>query len=1045
VETSDGGYALAGWADSFGAGLTDFWLVKTDGAGNALWNRTYGGTWDDWAYALVQTADGGFALAGFTYSYGAGNGDFWLIKLGPSATVDEDLSIVQIEPIQVIRDAEALIANKSSAVLVTVKSTFHTRVWAEINITYNFGSNWYLEKGPYGNGAPIDPGLNRVYVPGGPFINETGVIHEPVPKFLTLPFKDDRVQLQKSWKAHVDDGTHGIDYIQGTLDDEPPRDWQSFPVVAAADGWAMRSVAPRQKDANGNWINNYGNFVLIRHDEKDQTGNEYFTLYAHLNNVAPEIPFQNRYNIDYNYADDSKWIFVRRGEIIGESGETGAEGTGIHLHFELFRGGYCQYRTNPYDIAGGRSYYPGYTDYEGCGSNHVWTTDPPQLPPLWLEWTETGFDDRIAARIDPSNKIAETDETNNEKVCGMKVAESDSFRILCVPIYFPALSQEPLDPQMQQEARFLQETYPIAEDKFTWTQTRPLAWPGSPPIPSGPDDEVQQENLMEWLYRYVAVPVSFMTAILGYDRAVIVLQYVNQRWGGIAIGIGRSPENPFPVLVTERGGRVREGVVAHEIGHTYYLWHPHDFGPPVFEAQRFSVKSRDYEGSASTLMSYRLPPLWINKGRFDSNPKTWMAPGYYDFPGDPEAHPTPVPPQQHVNFPVGTYSWNLLDQFKVGADPPIIALSGIIFSNYTAVADEPWYYVPEGFFDLASGSSGDFSIVLLNSSDNILDQFGFNASFSYLQDVDGTLKAFETDAVPFMLRIPYIAGIKTIEIRNATGHVLLSREVSLNAPVVNVTSPNGGEVLRAGTNCTISWESLDIDGGNLTSFVEYSCDGGENWLPIAFGVTGNSHVWDTSGLTGGSSYLVRVVVSDGVNTCEDSSESTFSVGVPDVAVTDVSSSRTIIGKGYNANISIIVANEGDFTEVLNVTFYANTTTIASQTVLLTSGNSSIITLAWDTPTQLYGNYAISAYAWPVLGETYTADNDFTGGTVKVTIAGDLNGDYTVDIYDAILLAGHFNQTPINPMWNANVDINGDNIVDIYDAIILANHFNQHYP
>jgi len=62
----------------------------------------------------------------------------------------------------------------------------------------------------------------------------------------------------------------------------------------------------------------------------------------------------------------------------------------------------------------------------------------------------------------------------------------------------------------------------------------------------------------------------------------------------------------------------------------------------------------------------------------------------------------------------------------------------------------------------------------------------------------------------------------------------------------------------------------------------------------------------------------------------------------------------------------------------------------------------------------------------------------------VTILGDINGDFIVDIYDAILLAGHFNQTPIDPLWNANVDTNGDNIVDIYDAIITAGHFNQHY-
>jgi hypothetical protein len=80
VETVDGGYALAGLTLSYGAGSGDFWLVKTDSAGDAQWNKTYGGTGGEWARALVETVDGGYALAGQTGSFGAGSGDFWLVK-----------------------------------------------------------------------------------------------------------------------------------------------------------------------------------------------------------------------------------------------------------------------------------------------------------------------------------------------------------------------------------------------------------------------------------------------------------------------------------------------------------------------------------------------------------------------------------------------------------------------------------------------------------------------------------------------------------------------------------------------------------------------------------------------------------------------------------------------------------------------------------------------------------------------------------------------------------------------------------------------------
>ena len=80
VETVDGGYALAGHTESFGAGDYDAWLVKTDVAGNVLWNQTYGGTNTDSVNSLVETSDGGYAIAGDTYSFGAGNEDFWLVK-----------------------------------------------------------------------------------------------------------------------------------------------------------------------------------------------------------------------------------------------------------------------------------------------------------------------------------------------------------------------------------------------------------------------------------------------------------------------------------------------------------------------------------------------------------------------------------------------------------------------------------------------------------------------------------------------------------------------------------------------------------------------------------------------------------------------------------------------------------------------------------------------------------------------------------------------------------------------------------------------------
>ena len=81
LQTRDGSFVIAGETRSYGAGGSDLWLLKLDSQGNLIWDWTYGGNSDDSASSLIQTADGGYVVAGCTYSYGAGGSDFWLLKL----------------------------------------------------------------------------------------------------------------------------------------------------------------------------------------------------------------------------------------------------------------------------------------------------------------------------------------------------------------------------------------------------------------------------------------------------------------------------------------------------------------------------------------------------------------------------------------------------------------------------------------------------------------------------------------------------------------------------------------------------------------------------------------------------------------------------------------------------------------------------------------------------------------------------------------------------------------------------------------------------
>ncbi|HYV91914.1 MAG TPA: T9SS type A sorting domain-containing protein [Chitinophagales bacterium] len=79
-QTNDGGYILAGSTRDINLGDYNIYMVRLDNNYDTLWTRLFSGTLNEEPYALIPTSDGGFAIAGYTESTGAGHNDMYLIK-----------------------------------------------------------------------------------------------------------------------------------------------------------------------------------------------------------------------------------------------------------------------------------------------------------------------------------------------------------------------------------------------------------------------------------------------------------------------------------------------------------------------------------------------------------------------------------------------------------------------------------------------------------------------------------------------------------------------------------------------------------------------------------------------------------------------------------------------------------------------------------------------------------------------------------------------------------------------------------------------------
>jgi parallel beta-helix repeat protein len=210
--------------------------------------------------------------------------------------------------------------------------------------------------------------------------------------------------------------------------------------------------------------------------------------------------------------------------------------------------------------------------------------------------------------------------------------------------------------------------------------------------------------------------------------------------------------------------------------------------------------------------------------------------------------------------------------------------------------------------------------------------------------------------------------------------------------------------------------------------------------------TGNV-TWSTSSSTASFSQQV----------CTLSSGSCFTT------YTDNNTGYVIITASYSGDSSNLPSNGSTtLTVFVNVMTGINVTVYPTNNLELTFANviATGSVIANETPTvhaptlnNMVGQYYTVKVNASFVGNV-TVSLAFDGSNMTqqrknslqmveyTPILGDVNGDGTVDILDAILLSNAFGTTPSSSNWNPNADVNGDGVVDILDAIILSNHFGQ---
>ena len=409
------------------------------------------------------------------------------------------------------------------------------------------------------------------------------------------------------------------------------------------------------------------------------------------------------------------------------------------------------------------------------------------------------------------------------------VVDTRPLSVLYVPLFVGGVTPErcrAVEDLASDSHDYMADTYPLDDREL---KSEPFcASPVS--LAPGTYDPLAVRRLLKDLDR-------LKTIWTGHDKVVAL---VPERWI-----FTLTPYNGVGLAYTDLDGALVDGeralgpTTAHEIGHTFGL----DDSPDLANRSGYSVRHRQERFAPDFMYEFAIDPVWVGLPTFEA----------------------------------------LLEKLRVAAaevplraargDAEVIAIAGTVRDDDTAQLD-PWYRVT-GQPDVELGASGDYEVRYLDAAGATLATTAFDLTFEDLPDGGGEA----VDETPFSLGIPEVAGTKRITLVHG-GETLAQRDVSANAPDVELVAPNGGERIAPGDPMEVRWEASDADGDDVHVAVSLSDDAGATWFPVALDATGDRVTFPAPPNLTTSAARVRVTATDGINTAEDQSDAVFSLNPP---------------------------------------------------------------------------------------------------------------------------------------------------------------------